>query len=276
MIFNDARALGAPPGTIRRVYVDGPFGQIHMRVAAPQSAPTRTPLICFHQSPQSGRVFTEVLKGLGTDRFVYAPDTPGYGESDLPAEPPDIADYAKAMGAVLDQLGHVPVDILGYHTGALTATELAINRPKQIRRMVLIGLAVFKQDEIDNFFKTPWPIPMTMDDSFVRNEWNRSVQWAGDHPLPLIARGFVDKLKAGDKAFWGARAAMRYPFAEKLPKVTQPVLAIGPKDDLWDISTRAAPLIKNGTFERWPDNGFGIFDLATERINAKIRSHLDV
>jgi pimeloyl-ACP methyl ester carboxylesterase len=262
---------------IRRTYFDGPFGQIHVRVATSHSAPSRKPLLCFHQSPQSGRVFTEVLKALGTDRNVYAPDTPGFGESDAPHAPPDIADYAAAMGALMDQLGHKTFDILGYHTGALTATELAIARPGQIRRMVLIGLAVFTQAEIDAFFKTPWPVPMTMDDSFVRNEWNRSIQWATPGtPLDLIARGFVDKLKAGDKAFWGARAAMRYPFAEKLPKVRQPVLAIGPKDDLWDISTRAAPLIKNGTFERWPDHGFGIFDLATERIAAKIRSHLDV
>jgi pimeloyl-ACP methyl ester carboxylesterase len=264
------------PATIRRDYLDGPFGQIHLRIAKPEGAATRTPLICFHQSPQSGRVFTEVLKDLGQDRPAYAPDTPGFGESDLPPEPPDIADYARAMGAVMDQLGHTTFDILGYHTGALTATELAITRPGQIRRMVLIGLAVFEQAEIDAFFKQPWPVPMTMDDSFVRNEWNRSVHWAAGQPLPLIARGFVDKLKAGDKAFWGARAAMRYPMRDKLPLVKQPVLAIGPKDDLWEISTRAAPLIKNGSFERWPDNGFGIFDVASAAINKKIRSHLDV
>lgn len=264
------------PATVRRSYIDGPFGQIHVRVATPDQAPKLTPLLCFHQSPQSSRVFTEVLKDLGTDRVVCAPDTPGYGESDLPPEPPDIADYATAMSAVMDHIGTGPFDILGYHTGALTATELAIANPKRIRRMVLIGLAMFKPEETEAFFKTPWPVPMTMDDSYVRGEWNRSVQWATPGtPLPIIARGFVDKLRAGDKAFWGARAAMRYPFAEKLPKVTQPILAIGPKDDLWDISTRAAPLIKNGTFERWPDHGFGIFDLAPARINAKIRSHLD-
>lgn len=277
MIFCDNRALGAPPGTIHRTFFDGPFGQIHVRMTRPEGAAAFTPLICLHQSPQSGRVFTEVLKDLGKDRAVYAPDTPGFGDSDTPPDTPEISDYAHAIGAVLDQLGHMPVDILGYHTGALTATELALTRPKQIRRLVLIGLAMVNQAEIDAFFKMPWPVPMTMDDSYVRNEWNRSVQWAGPgSTLPVIARGFVDKLKAGEKAFWGARAAMRYGFEKKLPLVTQPVLAIGPKDDLWEISPRAEPLIQNGRFERWPDHGFGIFDAAPERINAKIRSHLDI
>jgi hypothetical protein len=140
----------------------------------------------------------------------------------------------------------------------------------------LIGLPVMDQAQIDAFSKQPWPVPMTMDASFVTAEWNRSVQWAGPGmTLPLIMRGFFDKLKAGDKAFWGARAAMRARFRETLPEVTQPILAIGPRDDLWDTSPRAEGLIRNGTFERWPDHGFGIFDVASERINARIRNHLD-
>jgi pimeloyl-ACP methyl ester carboxylesterase len=269
-----------PPAPIRRTFFDGRFGQLHVRVAKPDSTSQgtlhHTPLICLHQSPQSGRVFTEVLRDLGRDRFVYAPDTPGFGDSDAPPEMPEISDYAAAMGDLLDQLGHMPVDILGYHTGALTACELALARPHQIRRLVLIGLPVVNQAEIDTFFKTPWPVPMTMDDSYVRGEWNRSVHWAGPgSTLPVIARGFVDKLKAGEKAFWGGRAAMRYGFDKKLPQVMQPILAIGPKDDLWDISPRAETLIQNGRFMRWPDHGFGIFDAAPERINAEIRRHLD-
>lgn len=267
------------PAAIRRSYYDCRFGQLHVRTARPAAgtSPQFTPLVCFHQSPQSGRIFSEVLKNLGRDRAVYAPDTPGFGESDAPAEPPDISDYAAAMGELLDQLGHVPVDLLGYHTGALTATELALARPHQIRRLVLIGLPLIDQAYIDAFNKQPWPVPMTMDASFVTNEWNRSVQWAGPGmTLPLIMRGFVDKLKGGEKAFWGARAAMRAKFHEKLPKVAQPILAIGPKDDLWEISPRAEGQIVNGSFEHWPDHGFGIFDVAPDRINAKIRSHLDV
>lgn len=264
--------------TVCRSYFDCRFGQLHVHTARPPSgaAPHFTPLLCFHQSPQSGRVFLEVLKDLGRDRFVYAPDTPGYGESDAPTSPPDIADYADAMGDLLDQLGHMPVDLLGYHTGALTATELALARPQQIRRLVLIGLPLVDQSFIDAFNSKPWPVPMTMDASFVSAEWNRSVQWAGPGmTLPLIMRGFVDKLKAGDKSFWGGRAAMRARFHEKLPRVTQPILAIGPKDDLWEISARAEGQIQNGRFERWPDHGFGIFDVAKESINAKLRGHFD-
>jgi len=68
---------------------------------------------------------------------------------------------------------------------------------------------------------------------------------------------------------------MRYPFADRLPQIQQPILAIGPRDDLWEISPRSEPLIKNGSFERWPDQGFGLFDVAKEAIVEKISSHLD-
>lgn len=221
-------------------------------------------------------MFTAVLDHLGRDRHVYAPDTPGFGESDPPPEFPEIADYAAAIGDLLDELGHVPVDLLGYHTGSSIAVELALSRPQQIRRLVLIGIPVFTADETQAFLAQPWPMPLTYDTQYVDSEWTRSVKWAGaGSSLALIARGFVDKMKAGERGFWGGRAAVRYPLAERLRALAHPVLAIGPHDDLWDISPRCAPLLANGRFERWPRHGFGIFDLATERVLDAVRTHLD-
>lgn len=263
---------------IKKFYTDCRFGHLHVRSTQPAAASKNkgTPLVCFHQSPQSGKVFTEILQSFGPSRHVFAPDTPGFGESDAPTEAPAIEDFADAMEELIDHLGLETLDILGYHTGALTGTEIALRRPNQVRRMVLIGLPVLKQEEIDAFFAQPWPVPMEEDGSHITAEWQRSVKWAGPGmTLPLIQRGFVDKLKAGDCAFWGGQAAMRYPFAEKLVKITQPILAIGPKDDLWEISPRSEPLLQNGTFERWPDHGFGLFDVAKDAIVEKIRSHLD-
>ena len=263
---------------VKRFYLDNRYGQIHARIAQPgsESDCRYPPLICLHQSPQSGRVSTEVLNALGVDRKVIAPDTPGFGESDPPPEPPSIEDYASAMEEFIDQLGLSGFDILGYHTGALTGTEIAVRRPDQARRLVLIGLPVLTQEEIDAFFEQSWPIPMEEDGSHITTEWERSVSWAGPGmTLPLIQRGFVDKLKAGERAHWGGRAAMLYPFAESLQKVQQHVLAIGPKDDLWEISPRAETCISNGSFERWPDYGFGLFDVAKDRIIPKLRDHLD-
>jgi pimeloyl-ACP methyl ester carboxylesterase len=260
---------------IKRYYYDCSLGQLHVRKAGSDSS-EKTPLLCFHQSPQSSRAFTEILNTIGDTRHVIAPDTPGFGESDPPKDMPSIEDFANVMEELVDQLDIDEFDILGYHTGALIGSELALRRPQQVRRLVLIGMPVFTQQEIDAFFEIPWPLPMKEDGSHISAEWQRSVKWAGPGmTLPLIQRGFVDKLKAGDRAFWGGRAAMLYPYAEKLPQINQPILALGPKDDLWEISPRSEDLIQNGRFERWPDHGFGLFDVARVEISDKILSHLD-
>ena len=112
------------PAGVSRRFVDGRFGQIHYRIAQP-NRPRRVPLMCFHLSPSSGRMYGRLLAAMARDRIAIAPDTPGFGESDTPPEPPEIADYAAAMGEVLDELEIGPVDLLGFHTGSKIAVELA-------------------------------------------------------------------------------------------------------------------------------------------------------
>jgi pimeloyl-ACP methyl ester carboxylesterase len=63
-----------------------------------------TPLLCLHDWPGSGRVFARFLALAGLDRSAYAPDLPGFGESDPPAPVPAIADYAAAIGDFLDSM----------------------------------------------------------------------------------------------------------------------------------------------------------------------------
>ena len=45
---------------IRRVYVDGPFGQVHARIT-PAVAGT-TPLVCLHATAYSSRTFIPLMQ----------------------------------------------------------------------------------------------------------------------------------------------------------------------------------------------------------------------
>jgi len=73
----------APSVHVRRMYVDCRYGQMHVRTAFSGGGgfDELTSLVCLHQSPMSGRVFDRFLPLMGTDRTVYAPDTPGFGDS---------------------------------------------------------------------------------------------------------------------------------------------------------------------------------------------------
>ena len=123
---------------LRKMYVDCRYGQLHLHTAFPSNGgfDERTPLICIHPGPLSGSVFRALLPDLGEDRSVYAPDLPGCGESDAPAEALTIGEYAAAVGDLLDTLRLRQVDVLGYQAGSLVAAELALSRPDQVRRRI--------------------------------------------------------------------------------------------------------------------------------------------
>jgi len=129
---------------LRKMYVDCRFGQLHLHTAFPSSGgfDELTPLVCVPPAALGGRVFRPLLRDLGRDRSVYAPDLPGSGESDGPHEPATVLDHAAAIQDLFDSLRLRHVDVVGFHGGSLTAVELALARPEQVRRVVLIGLPV--------------------------------------------------------------------------------------------------------------------------------------
>ena len=267
-----------PAATVRRTFVDARFGQVHLRRAGPVEVdPPRPPLLCFHQSPNAGSNFTLYLGEMGRDRLVVAPDTPGFGESDAPAAAPEIVDYAGAMGDVIDALGLPgPIDLLGYHTGVLIAAELALLRPEQIRRLVLIGIPVFDAAERAAFEKTPWPVPFKEDGSSLVEEWNRLLHWRGPGvELHTLRRFFTEKQRAGERGWWGARAVFRHDTRALLPRVTQPILAVRPRDDLWDTMPRAKALIDPVEWIDLPGYGHGMFDVIPGELAAMTRHFLD-
>jgi len=259
------------------VYFECRFGQLHVRTAMPPGGgfDEETPLVCLHQSPQSSRMFQQFLPIMGRDRSVYAPDTPGYGESDPPTVPPSIGDYALAMGEWLQSLRLRSVDLLGVHTGAAIATELALLMPTVVRRMVLVGVPLLGETERAAFQRSPWPLPPTEDGSHLAREWERSVTWRGPGvSLELLAQFFIEKLRAGPRAAWGAQAVMNHPLRERLGAVTQPVLVLRPRDDLWEATARVREVLRGARCVDLPDLGFGLFDLVPERLATLLREFL--
>ena len=71
-------------------------------------------------------------------------DPPGYGGSDPPQRDWDIADYADDLAETLKAGEAGRTDLLGYHTGAFIAAEMARRHPGFVRRLVLIGIPFFE------------------------------------------------------------------------------------------------------------------------------------
>jgi len=126
----------------RRAYFDCRFGQLHVRTAFPATGgfDEQVTLFCLHADQSSSRAFAPFLPEIADVRSVYAPDLPGLGESD-PSPSSSFAEAAGAISDLADDLRLRQIDLLGVHSGASVALDLASARPTLVRRLVLAGVA---------------------------------------------------------------------------------------------------------------------------------------
>jgi pimeloyl-ACP methyl ester carboxylesterase len=176
---------------VRRGYFESRYGQLHVHNAIPPGGGFEegTALLCLPPAGQSGRVFQRILPLLGRDRSVYAPDLPGSGESDGPTGRTNPGDIAAAIGDFLDSMRFRQIDVLGYLGGSLVAAELAIARPQQVRRVVLVGVPPMSETERLRQIGQPVLVLRPKDDS-----WDST----------LRAREFLPRARALDLPQFGA------------------------------------------------------------------------
>jgi pimeloyl-ACP methyl ester carboxylesterase len=216
-------------------------------------------------SPNSSRVFDALVPVLARTRPVLAVDTPGFGESEAPSTPVGIEQFAAAMLDLLDGLALAEVDVLGYHTGSMTAIEMALQAPTRIKHVVQVSSPVYTPDEQAAARAHYQPRKLELDGSHLVNAW-RSLQtyYGDDVPQAVMGRNFTSGLRGGPMAHWGHQAAFGYPLADKLPLVQQPVLIVNPEDDLVEETRRAPALLKNGRLLDLPGRAHGFMDQMTE------------
>src|SRR5215471_21829688 len=80
MACND-RSLGVPVTTVHKIEADGV--QVFYRAAGDPNAPV---VLLLHGFPTSSFMFRELIPRLAVDYRVIAPDLPGFGFTEVPAE----------------------------------------------------------------------------------------------------------------------------------------------------------------------------------------------
>jgi len=89
---------------------------------------------------------------LAQERRVIAPSHPGFGRSALPDWLDSIDDIAHIYLELMDRLGLVRTDVVGFSIGGWVAAELATKVPERLGRLVLIGpvgVKTGKPDKLD-------------------------------------------------------------------------------------------------------------------------------
>jgi pimeloyl-ACP methyl ester carboxylesterase len=232
---------------VRRGYFEYRYGQLHVHNAMPPGGGFEegTPLVCLHDLSGSGRVFTRFLALTAQDRSVYAPDLPGFGESDAPTARPAIADYAAALGDFLDSMRLRQVALLGLRTGALLATELAIERPAQVSRVIMVSVPLLTDAERQALRSQP-AVPPAADAAYRPPEWQR----------------------------WMADAAAQYPLRERLARLSQRLLVLRPRDDLWEPTARVRDALPAARLLELEQPAAELFASAPQRVAEAVREFL--
>lgn len=95
-------------------------------------------LVMLHGIGGSSATFDPQYDELGDRLRLIAWDAPGYGESEDPAAPLSMDDYADRVAALIEErCGAGGAHVLGMSWGGVIATRLALRRPDLIRGLVL-------------------------------------------------------------------------------------------------------------------------------------------
>ncbi len=229
-------SIGLEGVRVERGYAPSPLGQIHYQDVG--VAKDGQPIyVLFHQVPwfhiYYSRAQAELAKrGIRSIAF----DTPGYGLSARPSQPPSIADYVTALRAAL---AHLKVDravVVGHHTGVTLGVEFARRAPEQVQCLVGHGVPIYTEAEAKARLANP--------------HWNQNYKADGAHLserytfLSGRVAGSPDALHwsvfslflAGPNEWFGHHAVFRYDMADALKELKVPMIVLSNRDDLLDFT----------------------------------------
>jgi len=158
---------------------------------------------------------------------------------------------------VLDALGIDRVIVVGHHTGAVIAVEMAAAWPERIERIVMSGPVY--TDAAGRAELLPWFKQWTVaaDGSHLLDKWQKMAHWL---PRPaLVQRFVVDLFRAGEQSEQGHFAVAEYRMEDRLPRVRCPALLLYCRDDPFASPQRAVPLRDAFRPAREVTIGAGIF-----------------
>lgn len=214
--------------SITRGYVAISYGQIHYAQCGDGD-----PILLLHQTPRSWDEYLELLPLLGRRYRAIALDTPGYGNSD-PSPDLTVESFSDGIAEAAKVMNLKPVAIVGHHTGAVIALDLATRYKNLVSELILSSTPYLGVDS-DGGHDKPRPprdrAERTKDGSYLRDLWAQRADFYPDDEPVLLERYVVDALRAGIRSELGHRAVARFDMAQIISAIHQPVLLIGAAKD---------------------------------------------
>lgn len=257
---------------IKKGYVDTTDGQIHYRAGGRGPG---TPLVFLHQTPSSSQMYEAVMALLEDDYAMIALDTPGFGQSYLPPQPPTIGYYITAFLEALDGLEIHRFNLFGHHTGAAIAAEMALVAPERIERLLLCGPVCMDAAE-----RARWqalvikPMVYQEDGSHLLWSWQKIHDARTPPPLAVCHREVVDALRAGDRWHEAYVAVFDQDSPAIFPQIRCPLLLLCGERDILRPSFDQAYAARPDAWQVVLAGGGYLLDTHPADVAAAIRAFL--
>ena len=220
-----------------------------------------TPLILLHGYAETSLMWKPIIPLLAERFTVIAPDLPGIGDSDIPADGLDMKSAAIRIHDLAKSLGVQKAEVVGHDIGLMVAYAYAAQFPTEVTKLVLMDAflpgvegwqAVYNNPTIWHFrFNGPTPEALVQgrERTYFDYFWN---DFAADktHSIPeadrkayVAAYSRPGRMHAGWAYFVSFQQAAK-DFAQlSQTKLTMPVLTIGGDKSLGEALGQQAKLV---------------------------------
>jgi pimeloyl-ACP methyl ester carboxylesterase len=220
-----------------------------------------TPLILLHGYAETSLMWKPIIPALARRFTVIAPDLPGIGDSDIPADGLDMKSAAVRIHDLAKSLGVQKAEVVGHDIGLMVAYAYAAQFPTEVTKLVLMDAflpgvsgweAVYNNPVIWHFrFNGPTPEALVQgrERTYFDYFWN---DFAADktHSIPeadrkayAAAYARPGRMHAGWAYFVSFLQAAKDFSQLSQTKLTMPVLTIGGEKSLGEALGQQARLV---------------------------------
>jgi pimeloyl-ACP methyl ester carboxylesterase len=205
--------------------------------------PDATEAVVFvHGNPGPKEDWEDLLRRTGEFGRGVAPDMPGYGASDKPADFDYTSDgYARHLAGILEQLGISTAHLVMHDFGGLWGLAWAVQHPDAFASATLIDTGVlldYKWHRLAKIWRTPG-----LGEAFMATTSKRGFSILLSHDNPRLPAGAVDRLYEVSRGWPTKRAVLKLYRAtpasslgalrEPLRQLDRPALVVWGTDDVY-------------------------------------------
>lgn len=246
---------------IKRIWTNVNGLRIHALAAKNPLLREKLPIVLVHGLAVSNRYLIPAMQELSKNAEVFAPDLPGWGDSEKPRHIFDIRELADVLADWMKAVEIKRATLVGHSFGSQIAAEFALRHAEMLGRLILAS-PTFERGK-RSFFR----------------QFGRLLINAPNEPLSLVFIALRDFIKFGiRREVVTLKYSLRDRIEDKLQQIQIPALVI--RGELDTVAPQSwaeelAKLLPNGKLITIPNGTHGVVYQSPKKFAETVCEFLD-